>query len=78
MAPGPSHELREKLADVLLALQMLGRASGMREHHRRIAEPGLLSAQKLARLLLLDRTDSPQTRRAPNLTRFSAMIASRS
>lgn len=65
MATDLSHQIREKLADVLLALQMLARPSGIRERHRRIAELGLLSARKLAQLLQVDTGDAPRPGERP-------------
>jgi len=64
MAADRAHQIREHLANILLAFQVLVRANGMRERHARVVQLGLRSAQKLAQLLLA-RHDAPRAGERP-------------
>ena len=60
MAADRAQQKREAIANVLLAFQMLLRSRGTRERNLKIVQLGLSSAQKLARLLLVE----PKTSRS--------------
>jgi hypothetical protein len=64
MAVDREHRIRENVANVLLALQMLCRARGMRQQHQRVAQLGLTSARNLVQLLF-NRRGTPGTGERP-------------